>query len=271
MNYNEEIVVFADGACIKNPGGPGGWGAIVAIGTQVTEIGGHSPTTTNNRMELEAAISALTAIPGHCHGIVKVYTDSEYVIKGITEWIITWKRKGWMKGKKPVKNRAWWERLDIQNSRFSGRIKWQHVRAHSGIPGNERVDQIADAFSRKGAPTLFSGALSAYNVDIHRLSPHGSSKPTQSSPTRPSFDPVQLFLEPTITEEKALEISRRERHLEPRKAEIRAEQAEPEMWRKRALKAEGELQALKHSPSNQLKPKPQGPKYILRRAQEPQR
>jgi len=134
------VLVFADGACKGNPG-PGGWGAILRIGTHEKEIFGGEPQTTNNRMELTAVIRALGALKRHCD--VKVYTDSQYVQKGISEWVPQWKRRGWRTAsKKPVKNEDLWRELDELAQQHQ--VEWHWVRGHAGHVENERADALAN-------------------------------------------------------------------------------------------------------------------------------
>jgi ribonuclease HI len=135
------IEIYADGACRSNPG-PGGWAALLIAGDHRREISGSEKLTTNNRMELLAAISALESLkkPGTT---ARVYTDSQYVIKGISEWVAGWKKRGWKTAdKKPVKNQDLWERLDAVAQQHN--VEWHWVRGHSGVEGNERVDQLAN-------------------------------------------------------------------------------------------------------------------------------
>jgi ribonuclease HI len=132
-------VIFTDGACSRNPG-PGGWAAILTQGDHCKEISGGEAVTTNNRMELMAAIAALEALKQPSH--VELHTDSEYVMKGITQWIHGWKRNGWKtKSREPVKNAELWQRLDEARQRHQ--IKWRWVRGHAGHPENERADELA--------------------------------------------------------------------------------------------------------------------------------
>ena len=136
-----EIVIYADGACRGNPG-PGGWGAWLRSGEHERELFGGERQTTNNRMELTAVIAALEALKRPM--AVVVHTDSEYVRRGITEWLSSWKARDWRTAdKKPVKNRDLWERLDAAASRHD--VEWRWVKGHSGVPGNERVDALANA------------------------------------------------------------------------------------------------------------------------------
>ena len=136
----QEVTIYSDGACKGNPG-PGGWGAVlVSAGHEKELFGGESPTT-NNRMELMAVIEALRALKRPC--VINIYTDSQYVQKGISEWITGWKKRGWMTAdKKPVKNADLWQILD--EVRQPHTIEWHWVRGHAGHPGNERADRLAN-------------------------------------------------------------------------------------------------------------------------------
>ena len=133
----KQVTIYSDGACEGNPG-PGGWAAVLVYGEKKKEIAGSEIATTNNRMELRAAIEALNALKEPCD--VEFHTDSEYVRNGITAWIHTWKRKGW---KKPIKNQDLWKALDAAASRH--KVKWHWVRGHAGNPLNERCDVLAVA------------------------------------------------------------------------------------------------------------------------------
>jgi len=133
------VTIATDGACKGNPG-PGGWGAILRYGSTERELSGGESETTNNRMELTAAIMALEALTRPCSVILS--TDSTYVRDGITRWIFGWKRNGWKTAaRKPVANADLWQRLDTAASRHS--IEWRWVRGHDGDPDNERADQLA--------------------------------------------------------------------------------------------------------------------------------
>ena len=135
-----ELVIHTDGACRGNPG-PGGWGVLMVWNGTHKELSGAEPATTNNRMELTAAIMGLAALKRATR--VTVQTDSQYVIKGITEWLPAWKARGWRTAdRKPVKNQDLWERLDQIASTHT--IDWVWVKGHSGDPGNERVDELAN-------------------------------------------------------------------------------------------------------------------------------
>jgi len=135
------VEIYTDGACRGNPG-PGGWAATLELGEHLRELSGAEAETTNNRMELTAVIRALEALKRK--NALRIHTDSEYVRRGITEWIGNWKAGGWKTAdKKPVKNRDLWERLDELSSQHD--IEWRWVKGHSGVPGNERVDALANA------------------------------------------------------------------------------------------------------------------------------
>ncbi len=139
MTKSKGVVAYTDGACSGNPG-PGGWGAVLSWNGRQRELSGGEHETTNNRMELMAAIQALEALKRSCP--VKIVTDSQYVMKGITEWMAAWKARGWRTaGRKPVKNRELWERLDRQIQRHD--VTWQWVRGHTGHEGNEHADRLA--------------------------------------------------------------------------------------------------------------------------------
>ncbi|UTW04836.1 ribonuclease HI [Amphritea atlantica] len=136
----KKINIYTDGACKGNPG-PGGWGAVLQYGDHSKELFGGALDTTNNRMELMAAIEALAALKESCE--IVLTTDSQYVRKGITEWLAGWKRNGWKtSAKKPVKNDDLWKRLDEQTARHQ--IQWKWVKGHSGHPGNELADELAN-------------------------------------------------------------------------------------------------------------------------------
>ena len=139
MNH---IEIHTDGACKGNPG-PGGWGVLLKSGTTEKELFGGELVTTNNRMELTAVIEALQALKRPCK--VALYLDSEYVRKGITEWIHGWKARGWRTAaKQPVKNVDLWQRLDEAVSNSGHHIAWHWVKGHAGHPGNERADALAN-------------------------------------------------------------------------------------------------------------------------------
>jgi ribonuclease HI len=148
-------MAYTDGACLGNPG-PGGWGVrILYADGHVREFGAAEASTTNNRMELQAAIEALKVLQTYPQATI--VTDSRYVIDGLTRWLPNWRRRGWMTtSNTPVKNRQWWMTLAQLN--HPG-VRWQHVRGHTGDPNNERVDDIARAFAQGGNPELFCGKI----------------------------------------------------------------------------------------------------------------
>ncbi|NNC24395.1 ribonuclease HI [Salinisphaera sp. USBA-960] len=146
----QEVVIYTDGACRGNPG-PGGWGALLEAGDAQRELCGGEPETTNNRMELTAAVEALNALKTAC--VVELYTDSNYVRQGITTWLAGWKRNGWRTAaKKPVKNADLWQALDAACQRHT--ITWHWVKGHAGNAGNE----AADALANRGIDTLGADA-----------------------------------------------------------------------------------------------------------------
>ena len=141
----KKVKIYTDGACLGNPG-PGGWGALLRYGTTERELSGGEPETTNNRMEMMAIIQALEALTSACE--VELYTDSQYVLKGFTEWLPGWKAKGWKTAdKKPVKNVDLWQRLEEAATKH--KIKWHWVKGHNGHVENERVDVLACVAAEK--------------------------------------------------------------------------------------------------------------------------
>jgi ribonuclease HI len=167
-------IIFADGASSGNPG-PGGWGAIVVFpdGT-VTELGGREAHTTNNRMELTAVIQALRGLDTL---EADVFTDSSYVIRGITQWIWAWMKRNWVstEGKDVANADLWKQLLTVTRGK---KIEWKYVKGHSGIPGNERADDIAVAYSKGTRPILYRGPLLKYQVPIFDI-PENTSLPDQ--------------------------------------------------------------------------------------------
>lgn len=164
------ITIFTDGSSRGNPG-PGGWGSVVVREDIVVELGGREETTTNNRMELTAAIEALKHVKesGSTLLNVIVYTDSRYVINGITQWVFGWMKNGWITGaKEEVQNKDLWEKL-VQYSQGL-KIEWKYIGGHKGIVGNERCDEIATQFADKENPELYSGHIKDYRRDILNIS-----------------------------------------------------------------------------------------------------
>ena len=149
----DTVIIHTDGACSGNPG-PGGWGAILSFGDHEKEIRGGEPHTTNNRMELMAAIAALEALKRPCK--VELHTDSQYMHNGISTWIKQWKRNGWRTAdKKPVKNADLWQRLE--QALAPHRVEWHWVRGHAGHLENERADALARAAARAARAALEPG------------------------------------------------------------------------------------------------------------------
>jgi ribonuclease HI len=136
----KKIDIYTDGACRGNPG-PGGWGALLIYKDADKAIYGGEIDTTNNRMEMTAIIEALKIVKMDCN--ITLYTDSKYVMDGITKWLSNWKKKGWItSNKKPVKNKDLWQILEESISKHN--IEWQWVKGHAGIPGNEKADELAN-------------------------------------------------------------------------------------------------------------------------------
>jgi len=166
----KNIIAFTDGSSLENPG-CGGWGAVIVFKSdKVLEIGGGENKTTNNRMELTAAIEALRAV-GNIRGDIEIHTDSQYVKNGITKWVYDWQQKNWKtSAKEPVLNRDLWEALieEEKNRKQFGDISWQYVAGHLGHQSNERADTIAVAFAKKENIILFNGAISDYKIDLFK-------------------------------------------------------------------------------------------------------
>lgn len=165
------ITVFTDGSSKGNPG-PGGWGAIVVSDKEIKEFGGYEKMTTNNRMELTGAIEALKSIDSNkSAGLITLYSDSQYVIKGMTEWIDGWQKKNWKNSqKKPVMNRDLWEKLlEVSAGK---KIDWKYVKGHAENPGNNRCDEIATGFAENDSlnaanhGNLYKGSIDKYNIKI---------------------------------------------------------------------------------------------------------
>ncbi len=161
------ITIFTDGSSKGNPG-PGGWGVVLAHDEKVVELGGYEKLTTNNRMELTACIRALEFTISNSqfsNKPIQIYTDSEYVLKGITLWIHNWQKKGWKTAaKKPVENQdLWQELLKVTEGKD---IEWKIIRGHAGIPANERCDVIATTFADSEKPILYNGPKHGYKISL---------------------------------------------------------------------------------------------------------
>lgn len=174
----QSILIFTDGACSGNPG-PGGWGAIIVTPKgQVKELGGGSDQTTNNQMEMTATINALQEVKNEM-GPVYFYTDSTYVIRGITQWVWGWRKNGWKTAEgAEVLNKDLWQRLFslVMDRGSEGKVHWRYSRGHVGTPGNERCDEIAVSFSKKQWIELFEGSLLKYAVAVYDV-PENSDLP----------------------------------------------------------------------------------------------
>ncbi len=187
------IEIHTDGACSGNPG-PGGWAAVVLRPDgRVRELAGRAPGTTNNRMELTAAIEGLRSVSRDA-GPVRLYTDSTYVISGVTKWVAGWKRRGWTTSSGgPVLNRDLWETLDALAAARGKDLSWRYVRGHSGHSGNERCDALAVALSHGEAPELYEGPLSGYDVDLSAAPPE-AAPPVSSSRRGPKKPKGGIYL-----------------------------------------------------------------------------
>jgi ribonuclease HI len=181
-----DIVVFTDGAAKGNPG-PGGWGVVSATPDgHVTELGGGARHTTNNQMELTAVIEALRHLRA-ASDTIAMHVDSTYVIRGITEWIHGWRRRGWRTADgQPVLNRELWEQLaELVDARGRDGIAWHYVRGHASIAGNERADAIATGFAAGRQPELYDGPLLQYAIAIYDL-PEDTRLPSRRSGSKPA-------------------------------------------------------------------------------------
>lgn len=172
MLTDQKIIVYSDGACSGNPG-TGGWGSILIFGDKVIELGGGDRQTTNNKMELMGVISSLQyllqmSLPKSTP--VCVYTDSVYVIRGITQWVYGWSRRGWKTAEgQAVANQDHWQELMSLVKNF--KLEFKYVAGHKGIAGNERCDEIAVAFSKSNPIQLYNGSRGHYHFDVNQLPP----------------------------------------------------------------------------------------------------
>jgi ribonuclease HI len=182
-----DVLAFTDGAAKGNPG-PGGWGSVVLVGgAAVRELGGAGGATTNNRMEMTAALQALEWLreaAADARTQITVATDSTYVMRGVSEWLAGWKKRGWKtKDGGDVANRDLWEKLDRAVS-SSGTVRWRYVPGHAGFPGNERADEIASDFALGRTPKLYEGPYEGYGRDLLRLPPPGDAIRSASKETK---------------------------------------------------------------------------------------
>jgi len=165
----KKVQIITDGSCLGNPGA-GGWACILLHNQRTKEMWGSEPHTTNNRMELRAALEALQEARLMSNGEVTVYTDSSYVINGITKWVRGWQRNGWKtQEKKPVLNQDLWEPLVAAVENFDTTIVWEYVGGHVGIEGNERVDSIASDLALGKKVELYVGPINGYLIDVQNI------------------------------------------------------------------------------------------------------
>ncbi len=187
MKKTDSIVIFTDGASKGNPG-KGGWGTIVATPEIVTELGGAKANTTNNEMELLALLEGLRNVKSQDQKI-KVYMDSKYVMNGVNRWVASWKANGWMtKAKTPVTHQGLWE--DIDTFLEVHDVEIIHIPGHSGIAGNERVDEIASNLAEGKDVTLYKGSLEGYGVDLANLSVTHEKKKGKSNSGKKAYSYV---------------------------------------------------------------------------------
>jgi len=161
----DTIIIYTDGSALGNPG-PGGWGALVVFpDDRAVELGGGDSHTTNNKMELRAALEALQKVGDSTDKII-LYTDSAYVVNGITKWVFGWQKNNWIKAttKEPVLNRELWEDLIFEVK--GKKITWEKIPGHSGMAGNERADAIATTFAAKETPDLYDGTYADFHIDV---------------------------------------------------------------------------------------------------------
>ena len=186
----DKIIIFSDGASKGNPG-PGGFGSVVVTPEgKVIELGGGDKHTTNNRMELAGAIAGLGEVIKNKEEVV-FYTDSKYVINGMTGWIFAWQKNNWQtKDKKDVANRDLWE--DLFKLSQSKKIKWNYVGGHVGIAGNERCDEIADALATNQKVTLYKGNLKDYKINIMDLGHNEALKTVKSNKGAKAYSYLSL-------------------------------------------------------------------------------
>lgn len=177
-SLQNKIVIYGDGACSGNPG-PGGWGSIVITPKHVEELAGSERNTTNNRMEISAILNALAWCAGKIAkeniDEILIYTDSVYLIRGITQWIFGWKRRGWKTAENgEVSNQELWQELDqvivqLKKKNPDIKLQWNFVKGHAGDPGNERCDEIAVAGTKDQYVDLYQGSLKNYRFDVNIL------------------------------------------------------------------------------------------------------
>ncbi len=185
----DTAVIFCDGSSLGNPG-PGGWGAIVSLNGKIFELGGSENPSTNNRVELLAAINGVEKTNSHKE--VEVYTDSSYVVNGMTKWIFGWQKNNWITTQKgPVSNQDLWKKLiEVCDDK---KIKWNYVPGHAGVPGNERCDAIAVAFAWQKNPELFRGKVADYAIDLSVKTATTEALSKKSAKDAPAYSYVALI------------------------------------------------------------------------------
>jgi ribonuclease HI len=195
---SENILIYTDGACSGNPG-PGGFGSIITDFKSVTELGEFYSQTTNNRMEMQAVLSALQLCLDRYSSVssIQIFTDSVYVIRGATQWLFGWKKRGWKTADgKDVTNQDLWQVMDrllYQISKtYNVKIKWSFIRGHKGIPGNERCDEIGVCFSKRQSIELYTGSVANYLFDISQL-PQEETLPEMKSATSSSSEKKETW------------------------------------------------------------------------------
>ncbi len=201
------VTIYCDGSAIGNPGS-GGWGAVVADRARVKEVGGHNTHTTNNRMELTAAIQSLKSLK--TKAIVTMHTDSQYVINGITKWVHGWARNNWQTSQKTeVLNKDLWQELVKVVEKHT--VTWKHVRAHTGIALNERVDMIANGFARREDVTSFYGSLTKYKTFLSTMPKARvvSKSSSKSKKTGPAYSYVSVLGGKVMTHKSWAECEKR--------------------------------------------------------------
>ncbi len=189
----EKVIIYTDGGCLGNPG-PGGWGAIVSDGLgNLEELGGFESATTNNRMEMTAVLEALASLSKN-NKEVELFSDSKYVLQGISEWRFGWQKRGWTNSQGgEVQNKDIWLPMCrvVDGLLAQGvNIKWNYVPGHQGIPGNERVDQIAQSFAKKEEVHLYMGEALAYPIDITPPPPELRKKSASKKKSTSSKKPM---------------------------------------------------------------------------------
>lgn len=185
----DPIIIYSDGACSGNPG-PGGWGSIIynPVDEVIFELGDGDPKTTNNRMEMTAAIEALKSVE-KINREVLLFTDSTYLIRGITQWVWGWKKRGWKTADgAAVNNQDLWEKLIALTQKHKEKIHWNYVRGHQGVPGNERCDDIAVAFSKNEIIHLHNSNPNSYPFDVLNL-----PKPEPLPEMKPNSEKKKVF------------------------------------------------------------------------------